>query len=206
MSKKINAELEAMMKYPAKIINYYDYKEDEEIECSQCNWKGLAKDLGKENYRDLYDASCPKCYKMLLIVQYPTPDEVKQQFEAGNKEVEGDYMGVLVTEAHNKRFQERKLKSPEQLPEIQGNKLDFLWDYKEPPTNDMFKPETVIRYGEVVLWREPAFWEGWFRFNEVKDILKQKYGNRFHSFTPTDASELFLYGDDICSLRKISFE
>ena len=191
---------------PAKIINYYDYKKDAEIECLQCHWKGQVKDLEKEYYRELFDASCPKCDKMLLIVPYPTSEEIKQQVEMGNKEAIGDYKGVLATEAYNKYFEARELKSAEQLPKIPGDKLDFVWDYEELPPDDLFSSETVIRYNEVVLWREPAFWEGWFRFNQVKDILKQKYGNRFLSLTPTNASKIFLYGDDLFAPNEISFE
>ena len=33
------------------------------------------------------------------------------------------------------------------------------------------------------------------RFHEVKELLRQRYGTRFASLTPTQASELYLYGD-----------
>ncbi len=54
---------------------------------------------------------------------------------------------------------------------------------------------TVIRLGEQVIWVEPALWEGYDRFYEVKVLLKQRYGARFASLTPTEDSKLYLYGD-----------
>jgi hypothetical protein len=43
--------------------------------------------------------------------------------------------------------------------------------------------------------REPAIYEGAWRFDEVKAILKERYGRRFASLTPTGASEYYLLGD-----------
>jgi hypothetical protein len=60
-------------------------------------------------------------------------------------------------------------------------------DHRERPDDEIW---TVIRCGERVIWRELAYWEGWERFNEVKDILKRCYGNRFASLEPSNASEL----------------
>ena len=54
---------------------------------------------------------------------------------------------------------------------------------------------TVIRFGDRVIWSEPERWEGLPRFEAVKAILKQRYGPRFRSLTPTEQSEMYLYGD-----------
>lgn len=194
-----------MRKYPARHLNYYDYDENEILECPVCHWKGSSKN-NTEIYDILLDVTCPTCDKMLLIVNYPTTEEVKQALNSGNVKAAGDYMSVLATEAYNKYFEEKKLKSVEQLPEIQGDELDFIWDFENLPIDGMFNSETVIRYKEVVLWREPAFWEGWFRFNQIKEILSQKYGNYFHSLKPTPESELYLYGDDMLAPSKITSE
>jgi len=67
------------------------------------------------------------------------------------------------------------------------------------------KDLTIIRCGEVVIWKEPAFYEGWPRFNQVKEILKAKYGAKFKSLKPTERSQLALYGDDLKVPEKISF-
>ena len=60
---------------------------------------------------------------------------------------------------------------------------------------------TVIRHGSTEVWREPAVYEAYERFDEVKAILKQRYGKRFRSLTPTKASKMWLYGDHFRSIR-----
>ena len=79
--------------------------------------------------------------------------------------------------------------------------LEFVWD-QEPGEPDDF---TVVRLENRTIWKEPTFWEGWERFNEVKAMLKEKYGTRFHSLKPTSASETYLYADDLSAPYKISF-
>jgi hypothetical protein len=59
-----------MIKDPAKIIEYFDYNENTDLECPVCNWKG--KPEGNIEYYDsLFDVTCPNCDKMLLVVGYP---------------------------------------------------------------------------------------------------------------------------------------
>ena len=50
-----------------------------------------------------------------------------------------------------------------------------MWDTENADGED---PSVVIKARDRVLWREPLFWECWPRFNQVKVILKQKYGRR----------------------------
>lgn len=50
---------------------------------------------------------------------------------------------------------------------------------------------------EHLLWREPALYEGYKRFDEVAQILKAKYRERLRDLVPTSKSELYLYGDDL---------
>ena len=53
--------------------------------------------------------------------------------------------------------------------------------------------------------RELAFWGNMVRFNEIKDLLKQRYGTRFKSLTPTDGSLDFLTGDHYFKLQTLSW-
>ncbi len=98
-------------------------------------------------------------------------------------------------------FERDGLKKAGQLPDLTGSELEFIWDQETEGEKDL----TVIRCGQVVIWKEPAFYEGWPRFNQVKEILKEKYGARFKSLTPTGRSEYTLYGDDLNSPGRISF-
>jgi len=49
--------------------------------------------------------------------------------------------------------------------------------------------------GETVIWREPARWEGYERFEQILVILKKKYGKHLRHLIPTQASVLYLHGD-----------
>lgn len=66
------------------------------------------------------------------------------------------------------------------------------------------KMRTTRSYGLAGGWRELAFWDNMVRFNEIKGRLKQKYGLRFISLTPTDGSLDYLTGDHFYKLRTLS--
>lgn len=182
----------------ARIVRYYDYEENEELTCPRCGWNGTAKEGDKESYSELFDVSCPNCEQMLLIVSYPTTGETEEAAKGGNKEALEELASLRRRHEFLESFERDRLRSPQQLPELEGETLSFVWDQEEK--------RTVIRIGDMVIWSEPAIYEGWERFNEVKNVLKQKYGPRFHRITPTMRSEMYLYGDDISSPGKISFD
>ena len=143
------------------------------------------KDAVSEEYKDLFDVSCPKCSKMLLVVPYPTIQQTREAAAAGNLEAIAALPSVLTCEERWEQFEHIKLKSPDQLPDLEEEPLHLTWDSEVgDPDNNI-----VIKLGERVLWREPEWYECWPRFNEIKDILKAKYGHRFFSLTPTEASE-----------------
>ena len=91
-----------------------------------------------------------------------------------------------------------RLSSPEQLPELPGESIVLIWDIERYDGGD-----TIIRFGEKVVWREPAYYEGSERFIEIVDILIQKYGSRLRDLIPSENSELLLYGDRIVSIDLI---
>ncbi|MEW6129527.1 MAG: hypothetical protein AB1757_20980 [Acidobacteriota bacterium] len=85
-------------------------------------------------------------------------------------------------------MQEITLHSPDQLPDIAGdNELIFVWDQLEW--------ESLICYGNLIVWREWTGWEVYERFEEILAILKQKYGKRLIDVVPTLRSHYALFGD-----------
>jgi len=54
----------------ARVIDYADFDEGASLECPVCHWVGAVREGSREYYRDLFDVSCPRCDKMLLIVGY----------------------------------------------------------------------------------------------------------------------------------------
>jgi hypothetical protein len=185
----------------ARLYRYFDGYRSETFHCPSCSWAGGFEQLEQEQYRDLFDGSCPQCEKMLMIVSYPTAEEIRKAAADGNEKAQQMLPAAKQREDLDAAFDSDGLKNADQLPDLPGNELEFQWDQEQ----DGEKNLTIIRSGEIVIWIEPAFYEGWPRFNQIKEILKARYGNRFKSLKPTERSELYLYGDDLKSPGKISF-
>lgn len=175
----------------AKILSYYAFDDGAEITCPECGWSGAAREASVEYYEELFDVSCPRCDRMILIVSYPTPAETKEAAALGDSHAQEEMQFVDAREQFLRGFEERKLRTPDQLPDLDGDRLEFFWDMTWGD-----EKLTVIRFGEREIWIEPALWEGFERFYEVKELLNQRYGARFSSLTPTADSEMWLYGDE----------
>lgn len=59
-----------MNKKSAPIIEYNEFDKNATLTCPSCNWQGKATG-NIEIYERLFDVTCPKCDKILLIVNYP---------------------------------------------------------------------------------------------------------------------------------------
>ncbi len=176
--------------------SYYDDWQSAQFECKACGWKGSGTELIEgEPFSDLYEANCPKCRECVTTVMFPTIEEARSNWD---KVPPLDRMMVEYMEAHQASFEARKLFAPEQLPDVEGDDLVIVWDIDQFNGGD-----TIIRYGNLELWREPAFYEGYWRFSEVVDLLMQKYGERVQDLVPTRKSGNFLYGDSGSASRYV---
>ena len=176
----------------AKHFAWYDDWKSAILECSRCGWKGTFHEGAVEHYEELMDSSCPDCADapMLAIVSFPTIQESEDNWSQLS---ESERQHVTARKQFLQRWEAARLKVPDQLPDLDGLDLTIIWDLVEAGTGCM----TVLRHGAVELWREPAVYEGYMRFREVVDILRQKYGLRVADVVPTTASELYLYGDKL---------
>jgi hypothetical protein len=52
----------------ARVLEYVEYHANERLICPRCGWSGQAGDAAIEYYEELFDVSCPRCEKMLLVV------------------------------------------------------------------------------------------------------------------------------------------
>jgi hypothetical protein len=100
------------------------------------------------------------------------------------------------------RFEQEKLRSADQLPDLDGESLEFDWGFAKGSDGEWSQ---IIRSGDVEVWRELAFFNNVPRFEQIKGILKSKYGTRFKSLTPTAASIEWLSGDDIGRALQVSY-
>jgi hypothetical protein len=75
---------------------------------------------------------------------------------------------------------------------LTGEDLEITWDFEPDEAGE--DGWTVLRHGERVIWREVGMNEALSHFDEVLWILREKYGRRLASLTPTRAGLLQLRG------------
>jgi hypothetical protein len=109
---------------------------------------------------------------------------------------------VEINESLHTNFEKHKLSSPDQLPDLPRDDLIIYWDM-EFRGDTIFGSNTIIRFGDLVIWREPVFFEGYKRFLEVAGILRKKFGTRLRDFIQTKDSEGYLYGDCLSAPSQI---
>ena len=134
---------------------------------------------------------------MLAMVLYPTWQEM---LDKGPPEDKAEAERLI---AKSNAFWAIALTKPEQLPDTPGSDdLYLTWDADYSEGKD--QPQTVIRNGDQVLFSEPASWEAIgfpgdrsSRYEGICKVLKQKYGKRVRDLLPTEASEMWLYGDKL---------
>ncbi len=177
-----------------KHFGYYDDWKSTILECPRCGWKGTFDQGSVEHHDALMDSSCPQCAwleaHMLAIVSYPTIQEAEQNWSRLD---EGERRHVVAIRQRQEQWEKASLKVPDQLPELEGADLSIVWDC----VDEAARTFTVLRHGDVEIWREPAVYEGYERFRAIVLILRQKYGVRLADVVPTPASKSYLYGDKL---------
>ena len=182
----------------AKHVAYYAFDRHGNVTCPHCGAQANVDDW-IENYDELFDVTCGKCGVMLYIVSYPTFEEVREWAERGHPAAIADLPGLDKREAFLARATASQPKSPDELPELEGDQLAFTWAFQrdEDENGDHV---VAVSLGETELWCEVAFWEGYDRFNELRELLRERYRERFVSLTPTEASYLYLLGDKLVTI------
>lgn len=176
----------------SKHFNYYDDWKSAELSCDECNIKIMGRECPNEYFDELFELNCPQCSKILGLVSHPTVEESRANWD---KLSDLDKKQVERIEAFQEEFKRRKLKTPDQLPDVAYPSMILIWDMDED--------DTVIRYGEREIWRERACYEGYERFGEVVNLLIAKYGTRVEDLIPARRSELYLYGDYLSAPKKV---
>jgi hypothetical protein len=172
-------------------FHYYDNWEQIILHCADCDWSGAFKEGSVGYFNELMDSSCPRCPSglPLAIVLYPTLDEMRANIDKPGVREE-----LESWERSIEYFESRKLKTPEQLPEIDERQFELTWDFDEDRDK---KSWTIISHRGVEILREPARWEGYPRYEQVAKILIAKYGARLKDLVPTSASRNWLWGDKL---------
>jgi hypothetical protein len=189
-----------------KVRKYYSDWQYEIFACAECRWTGTVshKDLEAGDVAAIIE--CPKCYRSLGVVLYPNLQETKEAAANGNEEAIKALPSFECRIKDNwkllERFDHEKLRRADQLPALDGESLEFDWDFAKGDDGEFYQ---LIRLGDVEVWRELAFFNNIQRFEEIKGMLRAKYGRRFKSLTPTDASLEWLSGDNLGRALQISY-
>ncbi|HEV2115525.1 MAG TPA: hypothetical protein VGR48_05840 [Terriglobales bacterium] len=93
----------------------------------------------------------------------------------------------------------------ERLPEISGAEFILVWDLEVSGQGPEEARCWVIRYGDQVIYREPAQGEDYHRFELLARLLREKYGNRIRDLLPVDSSDVsyYLYGDFLGAVSRV---
>jgi hypothetical protein len=188
-----------------RVCPYYSTWRDEQFVCNHCGWTGKvgSQDLEVGDVAAIIE--CPKCYSSLGVLLYPNLQETKEAAALGNDEAIKALPSFASRVEHNHalldRFEKEKLRRADELPNVDGDSLEVDWDFQKGDDGEWYQ---VIRVGDVELWRELAFFNNLRRFEEIKELLKLKYGTRFKSLTPTPASIEWLSGDNLGRALQIS--
>jgi hypothetical protein len=177
-------------------MTYYDWKEGE-IKCKECDWSGHGRDaeLG-EMFSDGAEYHCPKCGQRFGFVAFPTVEENLSDPRAAA----ADRLAAEIRQARHDQFQQSKLVSASQLPDLDPIPQTLAWDVVGDPFSETF---VVIRNGEQEIWRELSWYENFHRFAEVAAILRQKYGKALRDLIPTPRSGDDLYGDRFSAITHV---
>ena len=189
-----------------KVCKYYSDWQHEIFTCGQCGWSGIVgfEDLEVGDVAAIIE--CPKCYKSLGVVLYPNLEETKEAAAMSKEEAIQALPSFESRVERNwellDRFDQEQLRSAGQLPNLDGEALEFDWDFVKGNDGEFYQ---VIRTGGVEVWRELAFFNNIRRFEEIKEMLRARYGTRFKSLTPTDASIEWLSGDNLGKAIRLSY-
>jgi hypothetical protein len=189
-----------------KICKYYSDWQHEAFTCSQCGWTGTVGfgDLEAGDVAAIIE--CPKCYRSVGVVLYPSLQETREAAAQGNEEAIKALPSLESRIERNwellHRFEREKIRSADQLPDLDGESLEFQWDFVRGTGGEFYQ---VIRLGDAEVWRELAFFNNLRRFEEIKGLLRVKYGERFKSLTPTNASMEWLSGDNLGRALEINY-
>ena len=84
-----------------------------------------------------------------------------------------------------------RLTDPDKLPDLDEETIVIVWDFEQVDGEDW----QILRHNGGEIWREYASWESYQRFETVFNMLHDRYGDRLAGLHPSEASELYLYGD-----------
>ncbi|MGA9521153.1 MAG: hypothetical protein WBV82_06800 [Myxococcaceae bacterium] len=182
-------------------MSYYEFRQ-QAAECSSCRWEGFGREASiRLEASDVIEHACPGCARVLRRTAVPGSSETEQHLHELTTQERNFFEA---SERAHQRYLQAVLKDANQLPDLEGDELEFVWDQME----DGGEYSIVLKHGSQELWREPAYFECYRRFGEILELLISRYGARVKDVAPTTRSLLYLYGESfvgpeiVCEVRE----
>jgi hypothetical protein len=175
MSKALRRNCSAAKKVTRSTIGskelypWYSNWKSLRFRCEHCGWTGN----GKQAFpNEVGVMECPVCDYGVGYVQFPSLRDTERAAAKGNLEAIRDLPEkrewARRMEARMNRFRREKLCTIDQLPELEGECLEFTWDLAEHVGNED-EDYQIIRVGDREIWRELAFFDNVLRFNAMRN-------------------------------------
>jgi len=175
-------------------MNYYEFQKAS-VKCKKCGWEGSGRETNPlEVFREVAEYCCPKCQEKIAVILHSSLHESRAHWSELSPLEQAH---VELIERNLEEFEARRLTSASELPSIDLPAFVLLWDRDG---DEPGRADTVIRLGDRVIWQEPQVYEGFWRYEEIVELLKSRYGSALQDLEPTVRSGDCLYGDRLGSL------
>jgi hypothetical protein len=154
-----------------------------------------------EIFRELYERDCPQCGNALLVISFPTVDEIRAAVASGNQEAISMLKNVEAQEVRQVRWKAEQLVRAEQLPDLDGPVVTATIVIGRDPEDESSDTYLELSLNDQFVHREPGFYETIEPLQRIVPLLRTKYGERLKSID-TSGADLYLYGDRIGSIAE----
>ena len=181
------------------MTNYRHYErpaDTDPVSCS-CGWTGEFKDLSTEFFESLTQHDCPKCLGRICLVSFPTVGETRAAAKGGHAEAQTELPRVSILEPRSRYPQ---LTDPAQLPDVApGTSAVIRIDQVGPieGRDPLHAPWLQVAVNGVVVWVQPALWEGINEFEQMIDAVRWKYSDAIEDLEVSDLVRRHVLGDTL---------
>lgn len=167
-----------------KVTTFVEW-ESREYACRNCNWTGTGAEAACEYFYRLHEVNCPVDGSRIVVIGEPTDDQIREAAAAGHPWAQRELKNVEMNEAKERDRLAASLQSTEQLPELEGEALDFV-------LRSVSEQWFELWCGDEILFTEPAAWETAEPVQRIGALLRDKYGERARSFDVEPAMEILM--------------
>ncbi len=190
-------------------VPYYSDWRGATHSCSGCDWQGTGSEADQELFTDLIQVDCPSCFGRLFLVVFPTAEDTRLAAAAGNDEAQRELARLARQESYQGKVEASRLRSAEDLPDLDGDQLDFYLELLKEEHGTVLILVTGTPDNRVetvddprVIHTEYCYYEDTEPVARLVGILEDRYGSRFR-YLRTAPAALYLEGDSLSAYREV---